>query len=43
MPNTALEPTPITPAVVALRKYRFGLLAGGSHRRRVPQARDFGR
>jgi hypothetical protein len=29
MPNTALEPTPITPVC-----FRCGLLVGGSHRRR---------
>ena len=29
MPNTALEPTPITPG-----SFRFGFLVGGSHRRR---------
>ena len=28
-PNTALEPTPITPV-----SFRFGFLVGGSHRRR---------
>ena len=28
-PNTALEPTPITPV-----RSRFGFLVGGSHRRR---------
>jgi hypothetical protein len=42
-PNPAPEPTLVTPAVVAVRKYRFGFLVGESHRRRVPQARDFGR